>query len=217
MRVDHARLLIQQGEDFIVTVTLLEVLVAPLVAATDQVDAAVFSCDRSRIQRNVDLHLDWPLFERLRVHLVDVGILLVPLERMHSGWDARLKTVFDVVVDAQTRLDQILEVSDDLVRVFVVKPLQFGDVFEFVEELLEFSIEVKEHFEVMPQGLQQLTFWKFVGIGSCLLHLAEFLTESLVELRHLLFVILGETSLLLVDHVGHFSEEIQLVRVHRFL
>ena len=98
-----------------------------------------------------------------------------------------------------------------------MKPLQFGDVFEFVKELLEFSIEIKEHFEVVPQGLQQLTFWKFVGIGSSLLHLAEFLTESLVELRHLLLVILGETSLLLIDHVGHFSEEIQLVRVHRFL
>lgn len=136
---------------------------------------------------------------------------------MHSGWDARLKTVFDVVVDAQARVDQILEVSDDLVRVFVVKPLQFGDVFKFIEELLEFSIEVKEHFEVVPQGLQQLTFRKFVRIGGSLLHLAKLLTESLVELWHLLLVIFGETSLLLDDHVGHFGKEVRLVRVHRFL
>ena len=217
MRVDHARLLVQKSKDFIVTVALLEVLVASLVATADQVDAAIFSRDGSRIQRNVELHLDWSFLKRLRVHLVDVGVLLVPLERMHSGWDARLKTVLDVVVDAQTGLNQVFEVTDDLICVLVIQSLQFGIVFKFVEELLEFRVEVKEHFHVMAQRLQQLRLGNVVSVRSGLLHLAELLTESLVELRHLLVVVLRKTDLLLVDHFSHFRKEIHLVRVHRFL
>jgi hypothetical protein len=68
----------------------------------------------------------------------------------------------------------------------------------------------------VPQGLQQLTLRKFVRIGGSLLHLAKLLTESLVELRHLLVVVFRKTDLLLVDHFSHLRKEIHLVRVHRF-
>lgn len=123
---------------------------------------------------------------------------------MHPGWNARLKTVLDIVVNAQTGFDQVLEVTDDLICIFVVKPLQFGDIFEFVEIFLEFRIEVKEHFQVEPQCLQKFHLRDLVSIGSSLLHLLELLTQSLVELRHLLLVVFGKVCLLLLDDIGHF-------------
>ena len=119
VRVNHASLLVEQGEDLVVSVALLEVLVSSLVAPADKVDTAILGGDASRVQRHVQLHLDSPLLERLRVDLVDVSELLVPLEGVHSGGDARLEGVLDVVVNSQVGFDEVLEVLHDLVGVLV--------------------------------------------------------------------------------------------------
>lgn len=59
------------------------------------------------------------------MHLEDVSVLLVPLERVNSARNSRMETVLDVVVHSKVCFDQVREVFDDLVLVFVEKSLQF--------------------------------------------------------------------------------------------
>ena len=47
MRIDHAGFLVKVSENFIVSVALLEVLVSSLVAASDQIDSSILSCNGS--------------------------------------------------------------------------------------------------------------------------------------------------------------------------
>lgn len=80
VRIDHRRLLIKLREDLVVSVAFLQVRISSLVATSNQVDATVLGSDRSGVEGDLDIHLDSSLFEDLVVDLVDVGVLLVPLE-----------------------------------------------------------------------------------------------------------------------------------------
>lgn len=77
---DHACLLIEVSENFVVSVALLKVLVSSLVAATNEVDTSILSGNGSGIERHFKLHLHWSLLKLLVVHFENVGIFLVPLE-----------------------------------------------------------------------------------------------------------------------------------------
>jgi hypothetical protein len=107
VREDHACLFIEVSENLIVPVALLQILVSSLVAPSDQVDAAVFGCDRSRIERHFKFHAHWSFLELLVVHFENVGILLIPLERVHTGWHTWMEAVLDIVVNSKVCLDQV--------------------------------------------------------------------------------------------------------------
>jgi hypothetical protein len=100
VRVNHAGLLVKVRKDFIVPIALLEVLISPLVASTDQVDAAVFGGDGPGVEGHFELHGNWSLLELLVVNLENVRILLIPLERVNSTGYARMEAVLDVIVNS---------------------------------------------------------------------------------------------------------------------
>ena len=173
MRVDHLCLLVEHCEDLVVAVAFLKVLITSLVAATDEVDAAVLRGDGATVQGHVELHLNGPFLEALRVHLVDVGVLLVPLERVNPRGHSRLEGVLHVVVDAQVGLNQIFKVADDLVSVLVEEALKLRDVLEFVKKLLKLCIEILKDTQVVYKNANQLSFVHRISVDSSLLHLVE--------------------------------------------
>lgn len=190
--VNHLGFLIESGKDFIVSVAVFQVLVSSLVATTDQVDAAVLGGDGPGVEWYLKLHLNGPLFELGVVDLKDVGVLLVPLERMHSAGDTRLEAVLDVVVDPEVGFDQGGEVSDDFVGVLVQQSLQLGDILEFIEILFELSIEVQENLLVVSQDRNELLLRDLLCIARGLLKLAILLAEPLIKVGHFGFIVLSE-------------------------
>lgn len=147
-------------------------------------------------------------------HFVDVGTLLIPLEGVNARWHTWLETVLDVVVDSQVGVDQIIEIADNFARIFIQQSLQFADIFKFVEELLELSVEVLENCKVVSQDGRKFFLVHIFSVNSRFLHLDKLLTESLVELRNFLLVIFAEAGLLLLDDLVHFLEETCLVMRH---
>ena len=63
VREDHRGLLVHIGEDLVVPIALLQVLVLSLVAPADQVDSTVLSGDRSGVKWDFKLHGNRSLLE----------------------------------------------------------------------------------------------------------------------------------------------------------
>jgi len=124
MREYHLCLLFHGGEDVVIPVALFEIFVSAFVAPADEVDGAVFCGDGSGVKRDFELHLHQSLFELTLVHLENVSELLVPLEGVDSAWDSWSETVFDVVINSEVGLNQVLEVRNDLLTVLVQQSLQ---------------------------------------------------------------------------------------------
>ena len=80
VREDHRGLFVHIGENFIVSVTFLQILVLSLVAAPNQVDSSVFSGNRSGVKGHLELHGDGSLFKLRVVYFEDICIFLIPLE-----------------------------------------------------------------------------------------------------------------------------------------
>lgn len=148
------------------------------------------------------------------MHLVDVGTFLVPLERVHARRDTRLEAILDVVINSQIGVNQIVEIADDFARIFIQQSLQFTDILEFVEELLELGVQVFEDRQVVSERGSELLLVHVLSVDSGLLHLDELLTQPLVKLRNLLLIVFAEAGLLLLDDLVNFVEETCLVVSH---
>jgi len=108
--VDHLSSLVEISEHLIVTVALLQVLVPPLIAPSNQVDSSVLSGNRPRVKRYFKLHLHLSLLKILVLKLINVSKFLVPLEGVNPLGHLRLETVFDVVVNPQVGFNKTGEV-----------------------------------------------------------------------------------------------------------
>ena len=124
--------------------------------------------------------------------LEDVGVLLVPLERMHSAGDTWLEAVLDVVVNPEVGFDQSGEVSDDFVGFLVQQSLQLGHILEFVEILFELRVEVQENLLVVSQDFNKLLLRNLLSIARGLLKLAILLAEPFIKVRHFCFIVFSE-------------------------
>ena len=133
---------------------------------------------------------------------------------MHARGNTRLEAILDIVINSQIGVDQIIEIADDFACIFIQQSLQFAYIFEFVEELFKLGVEVLEDGQVVPKGHSELLLVHVLSINSGLLHLHELLTESLVELRHLLLVVFAEAGLLLFDDLVDLFQETCLVVNH---
>ena len=124
VRIDHASFFIEIGEDFVVSVTFLKVLVSSLVASTNQINSTVFRCDRPGVKRNLEFHLNWSFFEFSVVNFENVSEFLVPLERMNSTWNSWLETILNVIVNSKVCFDQAGKTLNNFILVFVHESLK---------------------------------------------------------------------------------------------
>ena len=95
------------------------------------------------------LHLDGLLLKLTSLDPVYLRAPLVPLERVQPLRKVWAKAVLDVVVHSQVPVDNIIEVINDLIRILVKQPLQFGHFLVVVEVLLVLSIELVEDLIVV--------------------------------------------------------------------
>ena len=95
------------------------------------------------------IHGDGPLLKIILFNLIDLNIPLIPLERVQSLSDYGHKAVLDVIVDPHVGLDEVTELLDDFIRVFLEESLETAEGLELVEVLLKLSIEVREDIQVL--------------------------------------------------------------------
>lgn len=100
MGVNHGGLFIEISEDLVVSIAFLKVLISSLVAASDEIDATILSGDGPGVQRYLKLHLNLLFLKFLIMNLENVGVFLIPLERVNPAGNTRLKAIFNVVIDS---------------------------------------------------------------------------------------------------------------------
>ena len=93
-----------------VSIALFQILISSFIASTNQINPSILSCNRTRIKRNFNFHLDRPFFKNLIVHFKNIGKLLIPLEWMDTRWDTRLETIFNIVINAQIIFNKLSEI-----------------------------------------------------------------------------------------------------------
>ena len=69
----------------------------------------------------------------------------------------------------------------------------------------------------MAEDCGKLFFVHTFSVNGCFLHLVKLLTESRVELRNLLLIVLAEAGLLLLNDFVYFLQEACLMMLHSFI
>ena len=117
--VVHLGYRLEYPKNLVVAMAALQVNVGLLDETTNQVDGASFGGDASGVKWNFVLHLNWLLFKLPGLDSINLRAALVPLKRMQSLRQVRSKTGFDIVVNSEVAVDEIIEVVDNFVCVLV--------------------------------------------------------------------------------------------------
>jgi hypothetical protein len=151
------------------------------------------------------------------MNLEDVGVLLIPLEWVNSWWYTWLKAILYVVVYSQICLDEIGEVLDDLISIFIKESLQFRDILKLIKVFFKFSIEIQENSVVLIKDLHKFFIADLVWEACCLLQLSIFLTETIIKVRNLGFVIFFKWGLLFLDNFINLINELIFIHINGLL
>jgi hypothetical protein len=119
MGVMHTRYLEKSSEELVVAVATLEVHVHCLEISSGKVNCTSLDSDRPGVEGYFVLHSDRPALKLACLNLVDLGASLVPLERVQSLDPGRSKTVLSVKIHSEVVLNQVAELLDYLIGVFV--------------------------------------------------------------------------------------------------
>ena len=101
---------------------------------------------------------------------------------METLGELRSEAALDVVVHAKIALDDIGEVTDNLVGVLVEEALELGHFLVVVEIFLVLSVELDKNALEVLQGLDQLLSAPLLGQVGSLLELVVLLLQAVVEL-----------------------------------
>ena len=82
---------------------------------------------------------------------------------MQSLGPLRPKAALDIVVDPEIPLDKVVEITDDLVGVFVEQPLELAHLLIIIEVLLVLGVQLIENGMVVPQSLDQFLSTPLLG------------------------------------------------------
>jgi hypothetical protein len=116
-------LLLQQVEQFIISVASVQVLVSSLDVPSNQIDAGVLSGNGSRVQGHLVVHLDLSLLKLAVLDSVDLYASLIPLEGMQSLRDVGNEAILYVVVQSEVPLNEVGIFFDYLVRILLKESL----------------------------------------------------------------------------------------------
>lgn len=105
VRIDHRCFFIKICKNFIVSVTLLKILVSSFVTSTNKINSTIFSRYRSWIKWYFKFHLNWSFFKIRVMNFENICKLLIPLERMNSTGNTWLKTVFNIIINSKICFD----------------------------------------------------------------------------------------------------------------
>ncbi len=163
------------------------------------------------------IHGDSPLLKIILFNLIDLNIPLIPLERVQSLSNYGHEAVLDVVVDPHVGLDEVTELLDDFIRVFLEESLETAEGLELVEVLLKLSIEVCEDIQVLLKNRDGRVETLLAGDTARVLQVVVLEGESLHKPRDLVLVVSANRLLLLLDCLRDLCIEVLLLQINQVL
>lgn len=163
------------------------------------------------------IHGDSPLLKIILFNLIDLNIPLIPLERVQSLSDYGHEAVLDVIVDPHVGLDEVTELLDNLIRVFLEESLESAEGLKLVEVLLKLSIEVREDIQVLLKNRDGRVETLLAGDTARMLQVVVLEGESLHKPRDLVLIVSTNRLLLLLDCLGDLRIEVLLLQINQVL
>ena len=163
------------------------------------------------------IHGDSPFLKIILFNLIDLNIPLIPLERVQSLSDYGHEAVLDVIVDPHVGLDEVTELLDNLIRVFLEESLETAEGLELVEVLLKLSIKVREDIQVLLKNRDGRVETLLAGDTARMLQVVVLEGESLHKPRDLVLVVSANRLLLLLDCLCYLCIEVLLLQINQVL